>query len=123
GEPLRDRKYRLTVGASVREGRIPQDGLVEQEVPADAREGTLTLWLRGDPEGPGFDVKLDIGALDPHDTVSGLQARLYNMGLYDGAIDGQDSEELQAAVRKFRESTGGPEERDLNSQVKDRYGR
>jgi len=52
---------------------------------------------------------LDLGELDPITETTGVQARLKNLGFYDGAIDGEVSDEFLQAIAEFREKTGLPE--------------
>jgi N-acetylmuramoyl-L-alanine amidase len=102
GEPLAGRPYRLEFADNVIEDEIPDDGVVEQEVPLACERARLTLWVRGDPAGPGTTYDLRIGNLDPQDEMTGVQTRLNNLGLFDGQIDGNDSDELAHAIIIFR---------------------
>jgi len=57
-------------------------GFLEETIPPDASEGEITL-------GEGDDQKvhtIKLGHLDPIDTLSGIQARLNNMGYDCGEI-------------------------------------
>lgn len=47
-----------------------------------------------------------IGHLDPVETISGVQARLANLGHFAGAIDGEASGALAAAVAAFEREAG-----------------
>jgi N-acetylmuramoyl-L-alanine amidase len=44
---------------------------------------------------------MQLGHLDPPDTISGIQGRLKALGYYSGPVDGNNSPETEAAVRQF----------------------
>lgn len=104
---LADKPYRLRCAGGTVENRTSGAGLLEERIPADAEEGELTVWS-GDEPGAGacYTCTLLIGHLDPEDTESGVQARLCNLGFYTGEIDGQDSPQLQAALKLFQQAKG-----------------
>ncbi len=64
-------------------------------VSADVRSGVITLET-------GESWAFDVGSVRPIALLKGVQGRLRNMGYYHGPIDGQDSEQLQDAVREFQ---------------------
>ena len=77
------------------------DGKLEQEIPLDAKEGTLTI--RGN-QTPFTDdiIPIKIGHLDPIDELSGQIARLNNLGYFPGPIDGSDQPAFESAVEEFQ---------------------
>lgn len=103
---LADRDYRLTVDGLDYRGKTGSDGLVEKRIPAGARVGQLTVWHRaGDAECVGrWDLK--IGELDPVDELSGVQARLNNLGFACGTPDGEMNPRTRAALRRFQTRFG-----------------
>ena len=78
------------------------DGMLECELPITAKQVILqaTVGRRC------VERVLQVSALDPADQISGVQARLSNLGWYNGEIDGQESELLAAAIQDFRDETG-----------------
>jgi hypothetical protein len=76
------------------------DGMVETEVPRDAKEGTLRV------PSLDIDMPIKIGHLDPVDVDSGWKARLQHLGYYAGnggqGSDSGDDPEMQAAVEEFQ---------------------
>jgi hypothetical protein len=63
GQPLAGKKYKLTVEGEVHEGVLPNDALLDQPIPADAMQGELKVWGRGElPEFPGH-MGAEIGPL------------------------------------------------------------
>jgi hypothetical protein len=99
GDPLAGKRYRLEVGVLIREGQTADDGLVEEEIPADAEAGSLTLWLDDREDGPTRVIPLRIGHLDPAESKSGLEARLKNLG-YSVPEDDHGRRKALAAFQK-----------------------
>jgi hypothetical protein len=98
-------KYRLTVGDIVREGVTTGVGKVEQTIPADAPHGNLEIWPDGE-ERPSARWRLQLGHLDPVETLSGVQARLNNLGYYCGKVDGINGPRTKRAVEAFQTDNG-----------------
>jgi len=104
GTPQSLKRYELEVGDQVFKGRTFIDGHLQHHVPPDVHDGKLTVWYNEGSKGTIFDVK--IGHLDPDDTVTGLQARLQNMGFYDGDINGNFDEATREALMAFQQMAG-----------------
>jgi LysM repeat protein len=83
-------------------GTTSPEGFVEALVPPGARTGRLYVGKDAQP------LALSFGTLDPADSLSGIQKRLRNLGLYEGAVDGQPHPELAPALRKFQQQQGLP---------------
>ncbi|MBM3786570.1 MAG: hypothetical protein FJW30_19605 [Acidobacteria bacterium] len=113
------RKYRLEVEGAVKEGTVGSDGLIEQEIAADAAEAQLTVFMTEDTTRGGIVWTLQLGHLNPLEDLTGVQARLQNLGYDPGEIDGVLSEETRAALRGFQhkhslEVTGEADSATLN---------
>ena len=81
------------------EGATDGSGLIEQSVPLNARRGKLTVG--------SFERDLAIGELNPPEGtddngISGIQARLANLGFGTGPVDGVWGPRTEAAVRAFQ---------------------
>ncbi len=99
GQPHANTKYRLIIDdIIVREGTLDGDGGLSEYIPNNAKVGKLWLGDKYD-DGP---YQLELGNLDPIDTIRGVQHRLKNLGHWRGPIDGEMSEPLDKALRKFR---------------------
>ena len=103
GEPYAGKKYELTVEGATTRGVIPAGGVVEQAVPVDAASGRLTVWT---DEATSEVWELEVGHMDPAGELSGVQARLNNLGFDCGELDGALDEETRAAVRTFQARVG-----------------
>lgn len=108
GAPLGGRAFSLSIAGETVEGTTTADGLVEQVIPANADEGTLTLQLNDSAPNETFTWTLRIGHLDPIETVSGVQARLNNLGYACGEVDGIAGEKTTSAMKAFQEAAGLP---------------
>ena len=105
GELLSGKKYQLKVGDRVFTGTTGDDGLVEHKIPADKEEGELTVWL-DDNSQDGYKWPLKIGHLDPVEEITGVQARLENLGFECGSVDGVLGPATQDALRAFQAQMG-----------------
>ncbi len=85
-----------------RAGRLDSKGACSIPIRPGSKNGNITL---GDPnKGEIYD--LDLGCIDPITSVSGVEARLYNLGYLDSEPSGQDSPELADAVKAFQLDQG-----------------
>ena len=104
GEPRRGLSYRLVIpGVPELTGETDASGVILRGIPPNAGRGKLFLEVPGAKEE---ELEFHIGDLDPVDTVKGMQARLFNLGFYDGEIDGEDSYRTIVALRDFQEHAG-----------------
>jgi N-acetylmuramoyl-L-alanine amidase len=103
GEALAGKKYELAVAGTAVSGKLTVDGVIEQAVPVDTNEGKLTVWM-DETATQVWDLK--IGHMDPAGEVSGIQARLNNLGFDCGEPDGVLDDDTKSAVRAFQGLTG-----------------
>jgi hypothetical protein len=99
GAAYAGKRYELAAGGTTVTGELPADGVIEQAVPIDTTEGKLTVWIDGEASQV-WDLK--IGWMDPADEVSGVQARLNNLGFDCGEPDGVLDDDTKAAVSAFQ---------------------
>src|SRR5262245_53829369 len=102
GQPHAGKKYELSAAGKTVSGNLPAGGLIKQAVPIDTTEGTLTVWVGNNSQG----WSLEIGHMDPIDELSGVQARLNNLGFDCGEPDGVEDEDTQNAIRAFQVRLG-----------------
>lgn len=99
GDRIANAPYELIVEGTTYEGTTDGDGKVEQAIPVDAEVGTLRV---GEQLWP-----FKIGHLNPLDNVpdegvSGVQARLRNLGYDPGPVDHKLGRRTKAAIRAFQ---------------------
>ena len=97
--PRENVEYTLVVAGRTFHGVTGDDGLLEETIRANARQGKLLLRDGITTES----YTLNLGHLDPITEVTGVQARLTNLGFNCGSIDGILSEATIAAIREFQE--------------------
>lgn len=98
-QPLSARKFELTIGNDRYSGQTGSDGLVEQVVNASATTGTLRVHVDSKRY---LEWPVELGALDPVEYLTGVQARLKNLGIDPGPIDGIMGPKTERAVRAFQ---------------------
>jgi len=121
GEPFSYEDYKLKIdgeGDDWIEGTTDGEGRLEQNIALDSEEGELHI--------AGHVWPISVAHLDPITTVSGVQARLNNLGFNAGPVDGKNGPKTKAAVKRFQKSRDitvdgivGPQTR---KHLKDAYG-
>lgn len=106
GSPLAGKKYKLIVAGVTQEGVLPDDALLDQPIPPDALEGELTVWADEDYPDYADTWTLKLGHLDPAESLSGVQARLNNLGYDCGPVDGINGPRTKAAVTAYQKAKG-----------------
>ncbi|MEM7154390.1 MAG: hypothetical protein AAF799_16205 [Myxococcota bacterium] len=95
GLPRASQDYTLTVGDQVVQGKTNDKGMLEESVPAQAKEGVLVI-------GPDeFELTIKFGHQDPHDELSGVQRRLSNLGYLDAEPSGKLDDATRLALMDF----------------------
>jgi len=79
-----------------------QNGEIERKIAADARVGTLVIKPKDAAPGQVLTWSLALGALDPIDTVAGIQERLWNLGFDSGPIDNIMGPLTKAGITAFQ---------------------
>jgi hypothetical protein len=115
-EPRTGEPYSIAVGDRTVQGVVGDDGLVEAFLPVRASEVRLRV---GEP-GSETEYLLRLGHVDPLDTLAGAQARLRNLGLYQGEIDGTLGDSTRAALALFQLLNGLEETGELDEATRAR---
>lgn len=99
-KPRRNQPYKLDIDGKLFTGNTDGDGYLEVPIPPQAAQGKLII-------GPdNMTVKLVLGALDPIETMSGVQGRLNNLGFNAGQITGELNKRTRAALQMFQMQYG-----------------
>jgi N-acetylmuramoyl-L-alanine amidase len=105
--PLEGWPYTLKIGGAETKANVPSSGVIEHAIPIGLREADLKVHFNGDSaSASSYHWQLRIGELDPVDTVSGLQARLNNLGFYAGSPASEINPTIRTAVRQFQRAYG-----------------
>lgn len=81
-------------------------GIVRETVTPEDEECQLKVWLSADAEEPDYIYTLKVGHLDPVEEISGIQARLNNLGFNCGKVDGDKGPKTEKAVKDFQAKYG-----------------
>jgi len=92
GLPRATQDYTLSVGREVLTGTTDEHGVLEEFVPASAKEGVLVI-------GPDeFELTIKFGQQDPQDELSGIQRRMANLGYLREKPSGKLDDATRQAV-------------------------
>lgn len=101
GKPLANARYSLQIGDEAINGMTDEEGVIQLELDPDPQEGTLKIFQNTQPETV-ITWTLKLGNLDPITTLSGVKARLTNLGFSCGEINEEENEDLERALRDFQ---------------------
>ncbi len=98
GEPRSGMKYELKIAGLLRNGETDESGWLEEWIPPDAMEATITILDETDetPIEEKYEVKL--GQLNPSKDRDGVRARLENLGIECGETE----EDFALAISSFQ---------------------
>ncbi len=108
GTPFAGKRYTIEADSATFEGKTDPAGKIDHWVPPATKQAKLTVWL----DTPGFPPThiwmVEIGGIDPIETVGGVQARLTNLGFPCDAEQGSLGPITQGALRSFQREHGLP---------------
>ncbi len=105
GRPRAGLAYVLTVDGVETRGTTDGEGGVHAPIAPTARSATLRLMEKETGEEEE-SYELDLGHLDPVDTVRGAQTRMKQMGAYFGTITGTMSLPFVMSLKAFQSGRG-----------------
>jgi hypothetical protein len=122
GEPVDGAEYTIDLDGRIIEGVTDADGWINEPIPPDANGGTLEVMV----ENELHEHELQLGYLDPIEEMTGVQARLQNLG-YECAVNGDLDEPTKEALKMFQlthglESSGEPDDATRNALVEEHNG-
>ena len=89
-------------GTIKHEGKTDENGMIVVPIAPDAFRAALTVG----PDGATEDVEVELGELPPTGTTAGIQARLRNLGHFQGDLTDEVDEATQEALRSFQAAHG-----------------
>ena len=112
-QPRANLDYTITIDGKTEKGTTDGDGRLKISIPPGAMSGKLVVPGLKDKDGkpvPGQPVtqtmNLQLGNLNPVTEVSGIKARLINLGFYKGPIDDTLDDTTTRAIRAFQRRKG-----------------
>ena len=102
GQPMANLDYEVQAGGKTVRGKTSSTGLLREEIPVEASKAVLKVWRRaGDPDSV-LEWTIDLGHLEPVETIYGLKARLNNLGYDCGTVNDAMDEKTTAALKHFQ---------------------
>lgn len=99
-KPLANKQYELIIDTQVFRGSTDGSGFLEVVIPPEATSGTLRV------PSEHLECELQLGHLDPLEEISGVQARLENLGFLAGEITGELDDHTREALQVFQMTFG-----------------
>ncbi len=122
GRPRADLDYTLTVEGHVYSGKTSAEGKIRIPVAPNAKRGRLLITTDGMQE----KYELNLGHLDPIDSLSGVQQRLSNMGFDCGGEGAESGGQLRSAILAFQSkynlSLSGEADEATKQAILDQFG-
>lgn len=103
-QPRANLKYRLLIDGEIIDGETDSSGEIIETIAPDADACTLTIVQSETDADEEYEV--DLGYMDPVETLSGVQGRLNNLGFACGEPDGELSPLTTAAICAFQKTHG-----------------
>lgn len=120
GQPRANESYILEVDGIFFTGTTDADGKLEQSIPPNAKKGKLFLGKKRE------EYKLNLGHMDPHNELIGIQKRLNNLGFHCGPANGdltpQTTEALKAFQKKHQLTESGEVDEATKNKLLEIYG-
>jgi N-acetylmuramoyl-L-alanine amidase len=114
-KPRANLDYVIIIEGVSRTGKTDANGGIKESIPPNAKAGKLIVAAPLDKNAkpiPGRPKKqifnLQLGSLNPISEVSGIKARLTNLGFYRGPIDENLDDDTKRAIRGFQRRKGLP---------------
>ncbi|MBB1482114.1 peptidoglycan-binding protein [Pseudoalteromonas sp. SG41-2] len=103
GDDITGKRIVLNIGNQTIDTVLQSDGLIEVELNNnDALTGNVDLYLKAGDTTPTKSFAVQIGNLDPIDTLSGVQGRCNLLGFDCGKVDGINGAKTKAGVKGFQ---------------------
>ncbi len=112
GDPKANKNFRLIIDGETISGKTDGEGRIQAMIPSKAKKAQLLIV---DEEETEYEIQL--GTLDPYNTVRGVQQRLGNLGFYKGRIDGSIDATTIAAFQLFQLEQGIDITDDIDEQT------
>jgi N-acetylmuramoyl-L-alanine amidase len=114
--------YTLDIDGQLFSGQTDSHGRIHHPIPPNSKGGKLIVGTAENKE----EYELQLGYVDPVSEISGIQARLNNLGFDCGVIDGKLGPQTKDAIRDFQANykltvTGEPDAA-TQQKLKEQHG-
>lgn len=120
--PLANQPYTLEIDKQEFAGQTDGSGAIQHAIPPNARKGRLVV-------GEGEDKReffVGLGHVDPVEEISGVHARLFNLGYYHGPLNGPLTAQTTTALLLFQDkyqlSATGENDAATQAKLKELFG-
>lgn len=98
GLPVKEIDYKINIDGVEKSDKTDGEGWIKPiGIAPNAKIAKIEL-------ADGSKYEMQLGYLNPIDEITGIQGRLYGLGFYKGAINGQLNEETKEALEIFQRS-------------------
>ncbi|MFY8326655.1 PGRP and LysM peptidoglycan-binding domain-containing protein [Pseudoalteromonas sp. ZZD1] len=105
GDDITGKRVVLNIGDQTIDTVLESDGLIEIKLEhSDALTGSVDLYLKDGEATPSKSFTVQVGNLDPIDTLSGVQGRCNMLGFNCGKVDGINGAKTKAGVKEFQQA-------------------
>ncbi|MBB1335683.1 MULTISPECIES: PGRP and LysM peptidoglycan-binding domain-containing protein [unclassified Pseudoalteromonas] len=105
GDDITGKRIVLNIGSQTIDTVLQSNRLIEIELNNnDALTGSVDLYLNEGETTPTKSFNVQIGNLDPIDTLSGVQGRCNMLGFNCGKVDGVNGTKTKAGVKEFQQA-------------------
>ena len=121
-QPYKNTKYHLRVDSQSWDASTDANGMLEQEIAANATQGEITIFPAGvSTADDGYSFPLQLGDLDPIDEMTGVDARLCNLGYAPAdAGDSLSDDDRKEALKAFQSHYGLEVTGDLTEETRNK---
>jgi len=103
GEQITGKRIVLNIAGQTIDTVIAEDGLIEVELTENEMlTGQVDLYLNDEDTTPTKSFAIQVGHLDPIETLSGVQGRCNLLGFDCGKVDGINGSKTQTGVKAFQ---------------------
>lgn len=118
----------LTIGKQRIDTVVGEDSVLRMDLDPNtsAENGQLELYDHPDDEKPSYQSQLNIGHLEPIESLAGIQARCNALGFPCGVVDGIMGAKTREGIQQFQQahdlSVDGEHNQALQDKLQDVYG-
>ena len=120
GKPRANTSYTLVIDGQAYKGTTDANGKLEHSLPPNAAEATLKV------ESDPHELTLTLRHMDPVESLTGVQARLANLGYDVGNEGGTFGTKSRTALRQFQEKNNlkvtGDADTTTSNKLKELHG-
>jgi peptidoglycan hydrolase-like protein with peptidoglycan-binding domain len=123
-EPVANQPWELQVDGKTYTGTTDPQGKLEACIPGGARKATLVVGTETDEQSQ-YVYDLDLGDIDPVESIRGVQLRLRNLGFLcpdSGELDDETRQAILAFQKRNELPENGRPDDKTRQALKDKHG-